>query len=123
MLHGILGYPEFGEISNLELGMLFAKLDPVQTNEVDVQPAAGEQLPASAYVKQSAAPDDPHWGLLSGVGLWLFSICLIVILPVFTVIPYAMWNDVKTDQLQEFLRADRFDLPCSCRPGGVATGR
>jgi membrane protease YdiL (CAAX protease family) len=47
----------------------------------------GTTVPSSSLVKYPS-PNNPPWGVLSAIGLWLFSVLLIVILPGLFLLPY-----------------------------------
>lgn len=55
-------------------------------------------------------PDKPHWGPLIGLGVWLVSVALILLMPVLFVLPYAASQQVSvsdTNALGQFLQADK----------------
>lgn len=54
-------------------------------------------------------PDNPPWGTIGAVGVWLGSVVLIIFLPLFFVLPYALRQGVLSDpaRLAEFALSDR----------------
>jgi hypothetical protein len=52
-------------------------------------------------------PDDPPWGLLAAVGVLFASLALLVLIPVFTIIPYVIWRGVNLQAVGEMLQTDK----------------
>lgn len=72
----------------------FAKLRPVQTPE---QQAYFEQqpLPVSRPPKERFYPDNPPWGSAIAVGMWFFSVLLILIIPSMFLGVYMLANNAN----------------------------
>ena len=52
-------------------------------------------------------PDDPPWGLPSAVAVLFASLALLVLIPVFTIIPYVIWRGVNLQAVGEMLQTDK----------------
>ena len=52
-------------------------------------------------------PDDPPWGLPSAIGVLFASLALLVLIPVFTIIPYVIWRGVNLQAVGEMLQTDK----------------
>lgn len=110
LLHGILGYPDFGEISNLELCLLFATLEAVNGDEISIEENVSSGTSEPMANADAALPDNPGWGIGAGLLLWFVSILLILITPVFFVLPYSMAMQIDSANLNDFLHNDKAAL-------------
>ncbi len=73
----------------------------------DVQ-ASSSALDAAATVPPLAlSPDNPPWGVAAGIGVWLASVALLVLIQSFAVVPYALSQGVNGATLAKFLSEDR----------------
>jgi len=57
-------------------------VDNAITNDAVIEPAYKRSS------ENELSPDDPSWGIPAAIGMWLFSIALIVIVPAFFLVPY-----------------------------------
>ena len=66
---------------------------------IEIQPSAdlGPAFTAPAAID----PDNPPWGILQALLLWLLSVALIIILPVFSILPYVVYQMMKQAQLYD----------------------
>ena len=64
---------------------------------------------AEAILEHAPTPDDPPFGSLEAIGLWIASIVLILIIPSFFLLPYLALQDppiVNTEDIVEFAKND-----------------
>ncbi len=110
LLHGILGYPDSWEISNLELCLLFVTLEAVNGDEISFEDGVSPETIERSANAEPVSPDDPGWGIGAGLALWFVSILLILLTPVFLVLPYSLAMQVDSANLNDFLRNDKFAM-------------
>jgi len=65
--------------------------------------------PAVAMQTEDAlvTPDNPPWGVLAAVGVWLASVLLLAFLQIFAVIPYALSQGLDAQAVAEFISTDK----------------
>lgn len=63
--------------------------------------------PPPPTVADEINPDNPPWGIPGGVGLWLLSVMLIVIMPAMFLLPYAQQRGIGLETLAEFATTDK----------------
>ncbi|MBA3321125.1 MAG: hypothetical protein H0T45_06715, partial [Pyrinomonadaceae bacterium] len=58
----------------------------------DIQASSSSALDTAATVAPPSAlsPDNPPWGVAAGIGVWLASVALLVLIQSFAVVPYAL---------------------------------
>jgi uncharacterized protein len=64
---------------------------------------------AEAILEHAPTPDDPPFGVFEGIGLWVASVALILIVPGFFLLPYLATLDppiTNADQIIEFAKSD-----------------
>ncbi len=113
LFHGILGYIDFIQVSrpktrNLELAALFAKLSNVEeTNQFDGDAISTPQPTDKKQIHST--PNDPPWNIWMAVGVWVFSVLAIVIIPSIFLLPYLLTlrgHVADNAQLVEFIKSD-----------------
>ncbi len=110
LLHGILGYPDSREISNLELALLLVTLERVNDDQLSFEDGLSPEVPAETAISEAVSPDNPVWGLGTGIALWIVSILLILVTPVFFVLPYSVAMQIDSANLNDFLHRDKTAL-------------
>ena len=112
MLHGLLDYPEKERITS-STGKVwswcttFGTLWRVDTsNGIPSEPI----FQLNTQVETIPTPDNPPWNSVVAVGVWIFSVLAIVVVPMLFLLPYMIWygTDLReTQALTEFLQQDR----------------
>lgn len=67
---------------------------------------AGFEPPPPPAVEE-INPDNPPWGVAAGVGLWLMSLMLMVVMPALFFFPYAQQRGVPAAEMVEFATNDK----------------
>jgi len=52
-------------------------------------------------------PNNPPWGILPAVGVWIISLVLLVITPLLFVVPYILRKGIRLEAVSEFLQTDK----------------
>ena len=60
----------------------------------------------NARSPQEVNPDNPAWGPLGGIGLWIGSVALMVITQLVFLLPYIMRRGISPQQMAEFASSD-----------------
>ena len=97
------------EKRNLELASRLAKLFSVQN--IDQSEYYSQlPLPATPTLPEIApTPDNPPWGVLAAIGVWIASVFFILVVPSVVLLPYlATMNPpiIGTDEIIEFAKTD-----------------
>lgn len=77
-----------------------------------------EPLPGDAYVSEVTSasgesplvafdPNNPPWTIFGAAGVWLASVCLIVLMPAIFLIPYAQQRRIGVEALGDFALTDK----------------
>src|SRR4029079_17193277 len=77
---------------------------------------AGSELEQAAVPNEEAPPDpdNPHWGPISGIGVWLMSVAAVIVIPVVAVLAWYLIQSVSgipvpdmaaKDELLEWLKS------------------
>jgi uncharacterized protein len=65
-----------------------------------------EQEPAASLsqsrVSQPPHPNDPHWGVFTGLGIWAASVFLVLFVPGVLLFPYLAYSGIPLSALSEF---------------------
>ncbi|MGB8508952.1 MAG: type II CAAX endopeptidase family protein [Pyrinomonadaceae bacterium] len=67
-----------------------------------------DAAPAQAvFTPPTVDPDNPPWSILGAIAIWLFSVVLIVIIPLVFLLPYIWQQHVRLETLGEFAMTDK----------------
>lgn len=80
---------------------------PYNPTPQDAYAGFGEQPPPPPPAADEIDPDNPPWGVPAGVGLWITSVLLILILPALFFFPYAQQRGVPAAEMVEFATTDK----------------
>ena len=86
-----------------------AKLSFVQNEDVITDPEETRAVGAAATPDPEPTPNDPPWGILPGIGVWLASVLFIMIVPALFLLPYLATQRgsfLGKDELIEFAKTD-----------------
>ena len=92
----------------MELASLFATLKLVQTSE-QAEYFSTLPTPVTPDIPEIVGPDNPPWGSGIAFGSWVISVLLIMIVPTFFLVPYAMTRTppmIVSADLIEFAKSD-----------------
>lgn len=92
----------------MELGSLFATLNLVQTSD-ESEYFSTLPTPVTPEIPEIVGPDNPPWGSGIAFGAWVISVLLIMIVPTFFLVPYAMTRTppvIESTALIEFAKND-----------------
>lgn len=79
----------------MELENNFAKLKSVQNEEInnlDYNEPLFKELAKTSDEPEIPTPNNPPWGSLSAIGIWVFSVLSIFIFPLIFIVPYVLVN-------------------------------
>lgn len=65
-----------------------------------------ETLRGATEPPREITPDNPPWGVLGGIGLWLASVVLMLICPLVFLIPYIVQQRVRAQDIGQFAASD-----------------
>lgn len=85
-------------------------LERVNGDQISTEDGLSSDGPSESAIIEVVSPDDPGWGLGAGIVLWIVSILLILITPVFFVLPYSAAMQIDSADLNDFLHRDKTAL-------------
>jgi uncharacterized protein len=82
------------------------QIEQIDNNEYPATETPSAPIPVSEVVY---SPDNPPWGVLQGIGVWLVSVAFIVIFPVIFLVPYLLNQHIELsgEVLRDFTTTDQ----------------
>lgn len=97
----------------MEVEPRLATLNDVEIEDNLLYPAVEPTSLSPVSNANEPTPDNPPWGVLEAVGLWIASVLLILIIPTLFLLPYLATLQppiIDTDQIIEFAKSDPMSI-------------